>query len=327
MRFKALLVFISLLFSTSAFSYPINWKSLDQYVGTRSKAEILSDLRILLQRESAEVTAHFNQHIQFERNSIQVISETGAVEYEFPFEDKKDSTPRVRGAKPLDGYKIAIDGNNMGHVDPSYFDQTQKISSLLAQKLEKEGATVLITQPRIPMTVGEYAKIVDEIFAFEPDMALAIRFKSGGLEQPDDTFVSFCPGCFTKGELAAERFRYRFMHALVSGKLWESAKLAAHIAAKVQGLKSNVKLLTNERTFGQNACGIPLDAPIAETVETLGLKAEGSAFVPGVLGRNLFFNAVPALVNVWINPGHDFTSQDPETIAETYFQGILSYLK
>jgi hypothetical protein len=323
------LTLLSILISSTTFAYPIDWNSLDQYLGMRSREEIVGDLRILLQQGDDEVQRQFEHHLLLKDDHLEVVSEPGKVEYRFEFQNLKPRITKQRGDQVLSGYTIALDGNNLSVIRPDYFPLTQEISSLLAKKLEEGDAKVLLTQRRENMSSAEYASIVDEIVAAHPDIALAIRFKSGGIQQPNNTFVSFCPGCFMKGELDAEQFRFRFVHALVSGKIWESAKLATHIASKVRGMRCEMQLLDNVNTFGVNACGIPMTPALAETCASLGLfdASEPPATLPGVLGRNLFFNAVPAQVNVWLNPGDELMQKGAEEIAEAYFQGILSYVQ
>ena len=325
------LTLLTFLISPTAFTYPIDWNSLDRYLGMRSRDEIITDLRILLQQENEEVRRHFENHIKIKDDRIDVISDiaTGTVEYSFAFQAMKPRVAKLQGKKTLSGYNIAVDGNNLSSLRSDYFPLTQEISSLLAGKLRAEGANVLLTRSRASMGPSEYAPIVDEVFAASPDIALAVRFKSGGTQQPNNTFVSFCPGCFMKGELATERFRFRFMHALVSGKVWESSKLAAHIAAKVRDMRCGIQLLEDVNTFGEASCGIPMNREMAETCASIGLLNAGvpRTTVPGVLGRNLFFNSIPSQVNVWLNPGDDLMSKSAEEIAEAYFQGVVSYVQ
>jgi len=346
MRFRSCFMMVASLFlSSQAFSYQINWHTLDQFIGKRSLEQIEADLKILLDQAVPEVKTQFDGFFVINRvdRTITVQSGPGKAEYTFPIMDQFTEVEE-NARRPLAGYTIAIDGNNLIIHNQVYYPRAQAISGLLAEKLRTEGATVHVTQARSGMVDGaQYASIVDEVYnkgvvgneVSLPDIALAIRFKSGGLQQPDNTFVSFCPGCFMKGELNAERFRYRIMHALVSGKVESSARLAAHIAAKVEGMNCGMDLLRNERTFEDPkthalpTCGIPV-ATIPNTCDQLGLQGyasgDGVACVPGVLGRNLFFNSVPALANVWINPGDGFLEQSDEAIAEAYFQGVKNYV-
>jgi hypothetical protein len=332
-------------------SYPlsgfaVDWDKLNGYIGQRTLEQLRDDFAVLQQKDAA-AAEHIAGHIVFTETEIRVVGDAGTTEYIFPIQPVQVKAKREsREGELLVGVSIALDGNNLSHVDSGYPAKTQAITRELAVRLEAAGARVrMIPFFGAAMSRAHYPQIVAEINGFNPDITVAIRFKSGG-EQPHGTFLSFCPGCFMTGEVATVDQRFRFMHALVTGKVEESKKLAMHFAAQIRTLgHGQLHDPRKHGVFGGNACEVPVGLQL-EKCRELGVLDDSAlagpaAAVLGVLARNLFINGVtptaadhgsmmrdvlsPAVV--WVNPGHSFFVEvSVPVLAEHYFQAILSYV-
>ena len=219
-----------------------------------------------------------------------------------------------------------------------------QISNRLVGLLREAGATVDV--PRLAQDGGmSLQERADHMNAFKPDAVVTLAFNIKDLTDREIPFVnfphemvSFVPGCFLADQLHTdqdqeqygERFRYRFVHALVSGKFYESAKLGYFLSQAIHR-KLSLPLMTVEKeAFSGSTCPIPSHG---ELTAITGI-AENET-IPGIGGRNLFVNGVFAQAVAYVFPYIEaaFTRTSGQSLeqwadeyAEAYFEGIRDYL-
>ncbi len=341
------------------------WETLDTFQYTLTRSDIEASLQILNQDQvlipnqndairQNQAKDYIDQYIQVSDDSVKVTRVPGHfelenLEYTFPLllpgQAIAPESTCFHGSELLTRYKIVIDGNNRtpNPEGAAVAEKTRRVAIAVAQTLREAGANNVVVTPVCNETecgsfIAFRKSVLEKIKAEEPQVLIAIRSQSGGAGQ-QNTFSIFCPGCFMRewNELGTELERYRFMYALVSGKLWHSIQLAAHIAASVrdsglENLHSPMQDGLFRDAHAHNcACGIAkgLNRLVDQTADTLMLVEEPSQTFTGVLTRNFYINGLNTFMNLWINSGNSFVRDDisVEQIAHIYCRGILSYLQ
>jgi hypothetical protein len=248
------------------------------------------------------------------------------LEFEYVFGDKaepKKFPSFDSGRGELGGLRIAINPRDTRNTE-----LTGAIASTMqALLLEAGAADVLIT------STAALATINAESNTFNPDLAIAIQFDVPYGE--GDSVLTFCPGCFTKGELDggsaadgyAVRFRHRFAHALVSGKLYDSAKLSMYLSESFQRNIGGTLRKWKDTDFEGTTCAMKTCPELASPCSVLSGMVDGDA-ISGIEGRNLYFNGVFAPAVAYTFPQIGCVSgKSPEAIAAAYVEGIKNFVK
>ncbi len=213
------------------------------------------------------------------------------MDYEFFFgsQTPKKSTYTWNG-KDLEGLRVALNAR----------DFSEAVLTELEKLLKDHGAIVFVSEAKDKKTV------LDEINSFYPHLTLAIQALGS-------QFVAFVPGCFMNGELNEERFRFRLIHALVSGKLIESIALGQDLTTSFAKEFGREPKHMAAKEFGGLACGIPAYYVANSEMPT--------AYLPNMASRNLFINGVFTEAVIFALTGLGGTQRT----ALAYFKGIEAY--
>ena len=358
---------LGLVFFLSLSGHAFEWKDLNVYQKTRTKAYVHQMLKSLLRHDSKGETAIYAlKYIRITPRSLSVYAQpikevpNQTPEYEMEFSDSDEkSTEQVKTTpKLIQNLRISVDSSHQRWKTLEYQGSDEasskqeidyeklviQISDQLVSLLKGAGANVDV--PRLsqegPMSLQERAAHMNQ---FSPDIAVTLAFNVHTLtdrEIQDVDFshemVSFVPGCFMLNELHSDspddqygaRFRYRFVHALFSGKFYESAKLGYFMSKSVSETMSVPLMTVAQDAFSETTCPVP---STGELIQATGIS-EGET-IPGIGARNLFINGVFSPANVYVFPYIESVFTRPEgqsledwtkKMAQAYFDGIQAYV-
>ena len=323
------------------FSWAKEWSDLERFQRLRSKTYVEAALEVLIKQDQ-DALADMNEHLVIEDQSFKIFNSKAdsvagvAPEFEYFFDKTgRDDANAFSRQKTLKDVRIVLDPNDGRWGLRQAFEAHEsgkaiglipfirKMTASLEHLLNAEGAITTVLRPEAE-TEYSYHDIAQAAQSNQPQIVISLSF---GLVEPARV-VTFVPGCFMAGELEPGENLQRLAYALVSGKLYESSKLAHYISHELAAVTGTTVLEAGANDFDGNACPV--------SANTVGSLDPSASAIHGIAARNLFIQSVHAPAVIYTYPPMDPLFTDPsgdsldlwaEKLGQAYFIAIKKYVE